>query len=467
MSDDDLAFRPLLDISEDLRRRVLSSAKVTEAQLARIARLDDEYHSYATVLAERALAQAHRADAELARGIWRGPLHGVPIAVKDLVYTSFAPTAGGTAIHRDFVPPYSATVIERLEQAGAVLLGKLAMTEAAYTNHHPSALTPLNPWQRDYWVGTSSTGPGTAVSAALAYGALGSDTGGSIRFPCATCNLTGIKPTWGRVSRHGVFALASSLDHVGTMCRTAADAIALLGAIAGEDINDPTTLGAPVPDYLAALDLPIRGLRMGIDRAYTRDGVDPQVVAALDAAESVFVALGARIVEIELPPWRELVGRWMDVVATELAMAHRDTFPSRRSEYGPELVAFLDHGHDTTGLQLAAAAHDRLAYSGGLARSFESVDMLLIPTMTTRIPSLAALAGLGRDPNVLVDMLRYTAPFDFSGSPTITLPSGIDSTGLPLSLQLVGPHLSEGALARAAHAFQKVTDWHTRRPVLA
>ncbi len=467
MDTDDLAYRSLLDLSESIRTRRLSPVEVTRHLIERIDVLDRRYHGYAAVLAERALDQARRAEAELARGIWRGPLHGVPIAIKDLVQTSFAPTAGGTAIHRDFIAPRNATVIDRLEQAGAIILGKLAMTEAAYTNHHPSVAAPLNPWNPDYWVGTSSTGPGTATSAALCYGSLGSDTGGSIRFPCATCNLTGIKPTWGRVSRFGVFAMASSLDHVGPMCRTAGDAAAMLGAIAGDDDNDPTALHAPVPDYLATLDLPIRGLRIGVDRTYTREDVDPEVVAALDEAEAIFTALGARITEVRLPPSKTLTGHWMAICSTELAVAHHSTYPARRDEYGPELAAFLDHGLATSGLELARIAHERLAYSGGLAGVFETVDLLLVPTMTTRVPSLAALEDLGKTPDVLVKMLRYTAPFDFSGSPTITLPNGLDSAGMPLSMQLVGRHLSEDVLARAGHAFQKATDWHTRRPPLA
>ena len=212
--------------------------------LDRIAQLDGKYRSYTTVLADRAMSRAAAADAETAKGVWRGPLHGVPIAVKDLCFTEFGRTTGGTMIRKNWTPDHNATVVDRLEQGGAVILGKLKMTEGAYTSHHPDDPSPLNPWNRDHWVGSSSTGSGVATAAGLCYGSLGSDTGGSIRFPSATCGLTGIKPTWGRVSRYGVFALAASLDHIGPMTRSAGDAGAILGVIAGADPNDPTALQA-------------------------------------------------------------------------------------------------------------------------------------------------------------------------------------------------------------------------------
>ncbi|MGY4364666.1 Asp-tRNA(Asn)/Glu-tRNA(Gln) amidotransferase A subunit family amidase [Bradyrhizobium sp. LB1.3] len=222
MSADPIHYKSITELSELFRRGELLPSKVTEAMLSRIAKLDSKFYGYALVLAERAMAQAKRCDAELAKGVWRGPLHGVPIGLKDLCYTTFAPTAGGTTIHAKFVPSFNATIVDRLEHAGAVTLGKLKMTEGAYTSHHPNDQAPLNPWGVDYWVGSSSSGSGVATSVGLCFGSIGSDTGGSIRFPSATCGLTGIKPTWGRVSRHGVFPLADSLDHVGPMCRSAA-----------------------------------------------------------------------------------------------------------------------------------------------------------------------------------------------------------------------------------------------------
>src|SRR5580704_6966079 len=291
MSVDQLHYKSITELSELYRRGELLPSEVTEATLSRIGKLDGSFHGYAVVLAERAMAQARKHDSELAKGIWRGPLHGVPIGLKDLCYTTFAPSAGGTKIHAKFVPSFNATIVDRLERAGVVTLGKLKMTDGAYTSHHPFDQAPLNPWNVNYWVGSSSSGSGVATSAGLCYGSIGSDTGGSIRFPSATCGLTGIKPTWGRVSRYGVFALAASLDHIGPMTRSAGDAGAILGVIAGADPNDPTALQVPVPDYLAAVHQGIRGVTIGVDRSYNGDGIDPEVVAAIEEAERVLLSL--------------------------------------------------------------------------------------------------------------------------------------------------------------------------------
>lgn len=460
----DLHFEPLARISELIRSRELSSVEVTTALLDRIAQVDGKYRSYTTVLADRAQRRAAAADAETANGIWRGPLHGVPLAVKDLCFTEFGRTTGGTVIHKNWTPDHNATVVDRLEQGGAVILGKLKMTEGAYTSHHPDDPSPLNPWNLDHWVGSSSTGSGVATAAGLCYASLGSDTGGSIRFPSATCGLTGIKPTWGRVSRNGVFALAASLDHIGPMTRTAADAAAVLGVIAGADPNDPTALLAPVPDYLAATNHGIRGVVIGVDRSYNSDGIDGEVVAAVEEAERVLTSLGARIRDIPFPSTVKLLQGWIPFCSIETAIAHKETYPARADEYGPALAQLIDQGLSLTGTEIGEIYHERLDFSGRLAAVFQDVDLLLMPTMPVPVPSLSRMAEYGADPDVLLRILRFTAPFDFSGSPTITLPSGIDRLGLPLSLQLIGRHLSEDLLCSAGHAFQQVTDWHTRRP---
>jgi amidase len=463
----DLQYEALTTVSDLIRRKRLSSAELTESVLRRIAQLDGQFHSYATVLPERALKQAKAADAEIARGLWRGPLHGVPIAVKDLCYTTFAPTRAGTTIFKTFTPSYNATVVDRLEDAGAVILGKLQMTEGAYTSHHPEVPVPVNPWNTGYWVGSSSSGSGVATSLGLCYGSLGSDTGGSIRFPSATCGLSGIKPTWGRVSRYGVFPLADTLDHVGPMTRSVADAAAMLGVIAGADRNDPTTYKAPVPDYLESIGDGIRGLRVGIDRGYATDGIDGQVVAALTEAERVLVGLGATIREVRFPAYQKLVSQWIAMCAVETAAAHANTYPARKAEYGPDLAALIEQGLATKGTDIAPINLERLRFSRELSELFEVVDILLIPTMPVPIPSLEVMKAYGEDPNVLLNILRFTAPFDFSGSPTLTLPNGFDTAGMPLSMQLVGPHLSEDVLTRAGHAFQTATSWHRRPPPVA
>lgn len=464
MAPDDLHYLSLLDVSERIRRRELSPVTLLEVILDRIARLDGQARSYTTVLADRARAAAARAEAEIAAGLWRGPLHGVPLAVKDLCATSFAPTTGGMPIRGNTTSDHDATVVRRLEDAGAVIVGKLKMTEGAYTSHHPDDPPPLNPWNAAHWVGSSSTGSGVATALGLCFGSLGSDTGGSIRFPSATCGLTGIKPTWGRVSRHGILPLGASLDHVGPMARSAADAAAILGVIAGADADDPTAIQQPVPDYLAGLGRGIDGITIGIDRGYNGDGIDREVTEAVRAAEDVLTALGARIREVEFPSTDALLRGWIPFCAVETAIAHQESYPARAGEYGPDLANLIEHGRRMSATEFGAIMHERLEFSGRLAAVFRDVDLLLMPTMPVPTPSLDRMAEYGQDDGVLLRMLRFTAPFNFAGSPTITLPSGMDAVGLPLSLQLIGPHVSEALLCRAGHAFQQRTDWHTRRP---
>lgn len=464
MNGTDLSLAGLVEVAREIRTGAVSSTELTQAMLARIEKLDGKYRTYLHVCRDHALERARVADSEIAKGIHKGSLHGVPLAVKDLCYTTFAPTTGGMTIHAGFTPGHDATVVSRMTGAGAVILGKLTMTEGAYTSHHPRIPAPPNPWGHDLWVGSSSTGSGVTTAAGLTYGALGSDTGGSIRFPAATCGLTGIKPTWGRVSRHGVFALADTLDHVGPMARSAQDCAAILQAIAGWDVNDPTSIDRPVQDYMAGVGQSIRGMKIGIDRTYVSSGVDAEVVEALEGAIAVFEDLGARIVDVAFPDYEDLVARWIMMCAVETAIAHAETYPDRAGEYGPELSQLIDEGRRTSGIDVAGGTHLRLAFSEALATLFRDIDCMLIPTMPVPIPTLEKMSEYGGDPSVLNGLLRFTAPFDFSGSPTITLPNGVDRRGLPLSMQLVAPHLREDTLIRAGHAYQTMTDWHRMMP---
>lgn len=467
MTSHPLHFKSLLEVAGMIRRGAASSLDITRAMLDRIDSVDADYQSYIHVCHDRALDQARAADADMARGLYRGVLHGVPIAVKDLCQTTFAPTRAGTTIHEGFIAPFNATVVDRLETAGAVILGKLTMTEGAYTGHHPDIPLPPNPWSDRHWVGTSSTGSGVATAAGLCFACLGSDTGGSIRYPSATCGLTGLKPTYGRVSRHGVFPLADSLDHVGPMARSAGDCAAILQAIAGWDVHDPTSIDTPVPDYLATLDAGVRDLRIGIDRSYSLSGVDPQVADALEKAIDAFETLGARVVEVTMPDYEDLSAAWIMMCAIETAVAHRDTYPARADEYGPDLTQLIEEGYATSGMEAARGHHLRIAFTQALTTMFNDIDCMLCPTMPTATQRLDQMRDYGSDPAVLGAIMRFTAPFDFSGSPTITLPNGFDDDDMPLSMQIVGPHLGEATILRAAHAFQSVTDWHVQHPPIA
>ena len=310
---EDLHFGTIAGIAPLIRAQRLSPVELTRSMLARVDRLDSGLHSYATVTAEQALAAAQRAAAEIAAGGWRGPLHGVPVAVKDLCFTSGVRTMGGARVLADHVPEFDATVVTRLAAAGAVLLGKLNLTEGAMGGYHPEFPVPLNPWDPGRWAGASSSGSGVATAAGLCFGSLGSDTGGSIRFPAACNGTVGLKPTWGRVSRYGVLALAESLDHVGPLTRSSADAGIMLQAIAGADRNDPTALPSPVPAIPAPLDQReerLNGIRVGFDERYAVRDVDAQVSAAVVAAVEVLAGVGAEIVEVRLPDVDEYVAAW-------------------------------------------------------------------------------------------------------------------------------------------------------------
>ncbi|WP_442580764.1 amidase [Mesorhizobium sp. ASY16-5R] len=461
----ELQYWSIQKLSEEIRRGSISPVEVVRTMLDRIESLDGGLHSYITVMAEQALARARIAEDELSRGLWRGPLHGVPLAAKDLFNTKDAPTTAGMSIHRDYIPDHDATVIERLYAAGAIILGKLTLTEGAYTNNHPLYPVPINPWNADYWAGTSSSGSGVATAAGLTFGALSTDTGGSIRFPSACNNVTGIKPTWGRVSRHGVFTLSHSLDHVGPFARNAFDAATILRTIAGADDKDPTSLRAPVPDYLEATKRGVRGLRIGFDESFVSTGTHPEVVAAVEAARGVLASLGARIRPVSFPSPYEALRGWFHICGAETAKVHAKTYPSRAADYHAGMAGLIEHGRTVGGDVVGKAWVDRLEFSGRLAAAFEDVDLMLIPTMTTPTPTLPELEAFGADDDVLLQMIRYTAPFDLAGNPTIVLPAGFSGANVPISLQLVGRHLGEDLLCAAGHAFQQATDWHLRRPI--
>jgi amidase len=462
---DELHYLSLTEVSGLIRAGALSSTAVTTAMLTRIERLDGTLKSYLTVLADHALAAAKTADAELAAGHWRGPLHGVPIAVKDLCNTSYGPTSHGMYINRAHQSDGSATVVERLDKAGAVMLGKLAMTEGAWAGHHPQMKTPANPWAEGVWTGASSSGSGVATAAGLAFGSLGSDTGGSIRLPSTACGLTGMKATWGRVSRAGVWALADSLDHVGPMTRTVADAAAMLGVIAGHDLRDPTTLAAPVPDYMAGLGQSIAGLRVGVDEDFVFATTAPDVAAMMRETIAAFEALGARIVPVKFPSTAEVGDKWVTICAAECAVAHAATYPSRRDEYGPVLTALLEIGLGTSGAKLAEAMQYRLKLNGAVAKTMLDCDLLLVPAIPTPAP-MAEMFTRSMTPEEFDGLTRFTAMFDMTGQPTLSLNGGFDARGVPMGFQLAGKHLGEALLFTAGHAFQSITPWHTRHPAL-
>ncbi len=471
-----LHYLSLCDVARLIESRDVSPVEVTQLMLNRVDALDARLHSYATVMREQALSAARRVEQEIAAGNYRGPLHGVPVAVKDLCYTQGVRTMGGLAVKRDFVPSFGATVVSRLENAGAVLLGKLSLTEGAMVGYHRSFDMPVNPWGDTWWAGVSSSGSGVATAAGLCFAALGTDTGGSIRFPAMANGIVGLKPTYGRVSRYGVLPLAESLDHVGPMTRSVADAAIMFEAIAGFDDNDATSLREPVPNMREQLERGVAGLRIGFDRAYALNGVDRGLARAIEAAVEQFTQLGAEIVNVQMPELSQALATWPVICAAEAAAAHRADYPSRANEYGEYFREFLAMGARVDASTLANARGVRRAFSARFRDVLSTVDALLSPAAGApfEVPSdlqyQSATAwnaeGAQRDQRLGItkSYTAFTFPHDLAGTPALALPCGVSDSGIPYTMQLAGSALSEPTLCRIGQAYEDATPWHAMHP---
>jgi len=455
--------------------------------LARIEAHDPSIRAFMTVTRDVALAQAAEADARFKAGAPRGPLDGVPIALKDLFCTRGIRTACGSKILEQFVPPYDATTYQRLRGAGAVLLGKLNMDEFAMgsSTENSAYFTTRNPWDLDRVPGGSSGGSSAAVAGALAAATLGTDTGGSIRQPAAFCGVVGLKPTYGRVSRYGMVAFASSLDQAGPFAKTVADTARVLQVIAGADSMDSTAAAVPVPDYLAALGGGVKGLRIGIPREYFIDGMDPEVEQAVRAAVEVLRALGAQTEDVSLPHTEYGLAAYYligpaeassnlaryDGVKYGLRVSGRDlvemSSKTRAAGFGREVKRRIMLGT----YALSAGYYD--AYYGQaqrvrtlVARDFKAafgrVDAIVAPTT----PGVAFRIGEKEDPIQMYLNDVFTIPVSLAGLPGISVPAGFTRQGLPIGLQVIGRAYDEAAVLRVAHAYEQATDWHTRKPAL-
>ena len=466
-----LHYLSLAAAARRLAAREISSLELTQRMLGRIARVDASLDSYATVMTDHALDAARRADLDIAAGRYRGPLHGMPVAVKDLCFTKGVRTMGGLAVRRQFVPDEDATVVTRLQGAGAVILGKLNTTEGALAGYNPELGIPLNPWDTSRWPGLSSSGSGVATAAGLCFASIGTDTGGSIRFPASANGVVGLKPTYGRVSRHGVMELSRTFDHVGPLARRAEDVAIMLDAIAGADANDATTLEAPPSDAVAALKTAIAGLRIGIDRRFALEGIDPGQAASIEAALKVLTGLGASIVDVRMPNLSGMLAAWMAIVGTEALAAHRETYPSRAGEYGPYFATVLAGAGKTKRAEVERARRLCARVARDVAAMLASVDAVALPaggapafpiSHDTQVGPLEAYHALLD--TALPRFAEFTIPMNVAGVPAICLPSGFSPEGLPYSIQFAGAALSEALLCRVAHAYESATDWHTRHP---
>jgi aspartyl-tRNA(Asn)/glutamyl-tRNA(Gln) amidotransferase subunit A len=454
----------IVETSELLRKGKLSPVELTKKCLAQIEKLNPTLNAFITVTAELALTQARAAEAEILRGRWRGPLHGIPLAVKDLIDTAGIRTTAASAVFKDRVPAEDADVVRRLKNAGAVLLGKQNLHECAYGGSSMISYygEVHNPWDPARIAGGSSGGSAASVAAGLGYGAIGTDTAGSVREPAALCGIVGLKPTYGRVSVRGVFPLSLSLDHIGPIARTVADAAVTLQAIAGYDAKDGNSVDMPVPDYLASLRQQWRPPRIGVPRKLFFEDLDPAVASAVEEALGVLSALGGNLSEIEIgvPTDRTLQ-------AAESYANHAE-FVARSPElYQPETLRRIRTGEDISTGEVEQHRRELKQIRSEVHKVFEGVDVLVTPT--TPVPA-AAIDELKQDPDLLrpheLLLLRNTRPVNVWGLPAISIPCGFTSAGLPIGLQIIGPHWKEEGVLRLAYAYERATNWHKRTPRL-
>ncbi|HET6669966.1 MAG TPA: amidase [Pyrinomonadaceae bacterium] len=457
----DLTKLSIREAGDLVRRKEISPVELTTACLQRIERLNPALNAFITVTAELAMAQAREAEAEVRRGRWRGPLHGIPVALKDNIDTAGIRTTLASEVFKDRVPTVDAEVVRRLKAAGAVLLGKQNLHEVAFgTTAAISYFGPVhNPWQPDRIAGGSSGGSAAAVAAGLCFGAVGTDAGGSIRVPSAYCGIVGLKSTYGLVSMRGAGDVGWwSMNHVGPMCRSVADAAILLWAIAGHDPQDSTSVNTPIPNYTAALRAKVSALRLGIPRAVFYDKLDPEIDAAMGKALEVLRRLTAGIRDVSLQPISDTIAP--NIVLAENYAFHKPYFVKTPQLYHAAIRRNLQQGSRVTAAAYIQSRRELDAARQAVGAVFSNVDLLITPTTAVPPPTIEEAVRLG----IELELIRNTAPFNVYGLPTISIPCGFTSSGLPLGMQISGPRFGEGKVLALAHAYEQATEWHTRRP---
>ena len=470
MGPDELVWKSASDLARMVAAREVSPVEVVQAHLDRIARLDGKLRAFITVTVEAALEAARAAESAVMSGAALGPLHGVPVGLKDLVSTRGVKTTGGSRILGASVPAEDATVATRLAAAGAISLGKLNMHEFAFgpegTNPHYG--TPWNPWDGNTHriCGGSSSGSGAAVAAGFCAGALGSDTGGSIRIPSALCGISGIKPTYGRVSRAGVLPLAWSLDHVGPMCRSARDCALMLGPLAGYDPRDPTTSVLPVPDYTGALSGNVKGLRVGVLRAYFLESTGLALRQSVEEAVKTLQGMGATVEDVALPSIGLAAAATFAVIGPEAYAYHEDWLKTRAAEYGDDVRERLRAGAFVSASDYLKGQRARVLLRKDVDAALARLDVLVCattPVVATALGQSEVTLDHEKVP-VRASLVRFTRPFNATGHPVASIPCGFTAGGLPVGLQIVGRPFDEATVLRVADAYQRATDWHARRP---
>ncbi|HEV3498754.1 MAG TPA: amidase [Bradyrhizobium sp.] len=462
------ALMSLTSIAQAIAERRFSSREATQSCLDRIAQWQPRLNAFMAIEAEQALAAADAADAALAKGNSRGALHGVPLAHKDMYYDAGKLVTCGSKIRRDFVATTTSTALQRLKDAGTIRLGSLQMAEFAYgpTGHNAHYGPVHNPWAVDRITGGSSSGSGSAVAARLTFAALGSDTGGSIRMPAHFCGVTGLKTTYGRISRAGAMPLSQSLDTVGPLARSAEDCALLLGLMAGADPEDPTAVTGPLPDYLAATRQSIKGLRIGVPTAFYVDDLDPEVARILDETMAVLRDQGATVVAVELPDQRQLTAACQIVLAVEAAAFHKRWLIERPQDYGAQVLMRLQNGLAIPGVSYLEAMRWRGPALAAHLAAVAGVDAVIAPVAPVAAPTIAE-SDVGNSPDaeaVIQRLTRFTRAINYLGLPSLSIPSGFTRSGLPVGMQLIGRSFDEAMLLRIGAAFQRAADFHDRVP---
>lgn len=463
---EELCYKTISDIAPLIENREVSPVEITACMLDRIDALDSQIQSFTCVTRELATTQAKLAEEEVMSGFYRGPLHGVPVAVKDLFYTAGIPTTCASTLLQNWLPAYNATAVEKLANAGSVMLGKLSLTEFATAGYHPDLKHPYNPWNTHHGAGVSSSGSGAATAAGFCFGSLGTDTGGSIRMPAAACGISGLKPTFGRISRYGVYPLSNTLDHVGPMARSADDLRILFKAISGHDPQDEAS-NRTAPKFSEVTLTDLKGVRIGIDYNYITKDVEPQVSKAVMSGAKILEDLGAELCEIDLSFVIDICHYWKPLLSSEAALVHQLQTSKDKSVYGQVFADILDYSDQVNGQTIAKAFIERQHVQHKLAQVFNAIDIILCPTEPFSAPSWEAFPPQFITPiDALAWVLRFSAPYNFSGNPCLALPAGFTAGGLPLSLQLIGPWNHDEALLNVGSLYQIATDWHKQHPSL-
>ena len=459
----------LSDVSSAIAERRLSPVEVVESTLRGIEALNPVLNAYITVLADQAMLDAEAAEREIAAGRHRGPLHGIPVSVKDLFATRGARTTAGSRVLADSVPTEDAGLVRRLREAGAVIVAKANMLEFAYAAVHPDYGPTKNPWDLTKTASGSSGGSAAAVAAGMDFGSFGSDTAGSIRIPASFCGTTALKPTYGRVSRFGMQLLSWSLDHAGPFGRSARDVALLLHAVAGYDPRDRFSADVPVSDYANTLTERLDGVKVGLVTNVTEGTRDAEIRTAVERAVGVLAEAGADVRELAIPELdRDAVGPIMQILLPEATHLHRSWLEDRHAEYSKTVLERLHAGREVSAIEHFEAQDARERLRNRVTEVHENVDLLVLPTMpVVATPLDETTVNVKPDEEGLTALNWMVAPFNLTGQPALSLPCGFTRSNLPIGLQFVGRHFEEGAVLSAGHAFQLRTDYHRRRPAAA